>query len=86
MKLLILISMLIIFISVIFILFIVTDISKRYMECSPAEDNKIKCSLRDFGLPFVFGLMLMGVFVLIDILVVYFLYRTLTARESIAYP
>ena len=78
MKILILISMLVIFISVIFILFIANDISERHMECSQNEANKTICNIKEFGSSFVFGLIMMGMFVLIDILVIRFLLDALT--------
>ena len=85
MKILIPLSMLIIFISVFFVLLVLTDISNKYMNCFQTKTNKIVCSVSEFGFPFVFGLFLVGVFVLIDVLVIYFLLKTLMIKGSVAY-
>ena len=85
MKALIFAGMLIIFISAIFVLFIIDDLTEKYLDCLPGTDNKILCSLRDFGLPFVTSLAFMGVFVLIDCLVLYFLFKALVVKGSYSY-
>jgi hypothetical protein len=85
MKLLILAGMIIIFISALFILFILDDLTIKYLDCMPGDDDKIVCGLKDFGLPFFLSLIFMGMFVLIDCLVVYFLFKALAVRGSYAY-
>ena len=83
MKMLILTSVLIIFISVIFILLIATDISNKYMDCFKVDENRTICSLREFGLPFVIKLVFIGLFVLIDTFVVYYLISTIKPKRSL---
>ena len=85
MKILILMCLIIVFISIIFILFIFSDISDKYMECYRTGENKMFCDLEDFGIPLVFGLIMAGVFVLVDLLVVYFLFNTILSKDSLAY-
>ena len=85
MKILILISLLIVFISVIFILLIATDISNKYMDCFKTDENKTVCNLNEIGLPFVLSLVLIGVFVLIDVFVIYSMFSIITSKESPAF-
>jgi len=85
MKVLILAGLLVVFISVIFILLLAEDISSKNMKCFKTNENKIACSVRDLGVPFAIGLLLIGAFCLIDVFVIYFLLKTLTAKESLAY-
>lgn len=85
MKLVILAGMTIIFISALFILFILDDLTFRYLDCMPGADEKILCNLKDFGLPFFLSLLFMGLFVLIDCLVLYFLFKALTVKGSFGY-
>lgn len=82
---LILVSLVVIFISVIFIMFTITEISNKYMKCFKGQDNKTVCSFTGFGGSFVFGLVIIGVFVLIDVFVIYFLFTALTSKQSLAY-
>lgn len=77
--------MLVIFISAIFILFIVGDITNKYIKCSPYTNSKLICNLGEVGAPFVFGLLMIGFFVLVSVLVVYFLISALSAKGTIAY-
>jgi len=85
MKILILAGMLVVFISAIFILLILTDASEKYMECTPVSGNVFSCSVPEIGVPFVFSLMLVGAFVLIDCLVVYLLIKSLEVKGSFGY-
>jgi hypothetical protein len=85
MKVLILAGMVVVFISVIFILFILDDMTNKYLDCSPIANNKITCNLKEFGVPFIFSLLLMGAFVLIDCMVIYFLFKALVVKGSIGY-
>jgi hypothetical protein len=85
MKLLIAVSMFIVFISVIFILFIVTEITNRYLDCNRTEENKILCSFKNFSFSFIFSLIMIGIFAIIDCAVIYILIKTLVVRGSIGY-
>jgi hypothetical protein len=84
MKLLILAGMVVIFISVIFILFVMAEISEGYLNCSRNEADRIVCDLREVGLPFVIGLTLIGLFVLVDAFVVHFLLEALKNQTALA--
>jgi hypothetical protein len=83
MKILVAVAMLIVFISVIFILFILDDMGNRYMECGTVNGRQV-CSV-DIGVPLMMGFLFMGAFVLIDALVVYFLIKTIRFRGSLDY-
>jgi len=85
MKLLILAGLLVVFISVVFVLFILTDMSNRYLDCTRGAENKITCVPKNLGVPFVLSLSLVGAFVLIDCLVVYFLLKALVVKGSLGY-
>ena len=70
MKVLIIIGMLIIFISVFFILLTGDATLKSSLECAQ-EGGRSVCTFTGFTGPAVFGLVIMGFFILIDLLTVY---------------
>ena len=64
MKTIIIAGLLVIFISVFFMLFIINDMSFKYLDCQEVVGGKLSCSLDNMGLSFVISLMMIGVFVI----------------------
>ncbi len=73
MRLLIAIGMVIIFISAFFILLTVDSIIKSDLKCVPGEEGKIVCSLDEMGFTFIIKTIMIALFILIDIVAVYFI-------------
>jgi len=73
MKILISVGMVIVFISVFFVLFILSIITERYIECS-AEGI---CSLKPPDFLLVICLIFIGLFVLIDALTLYLILNSI---------
>ncbi len=71
MKLLIVIGMIIIFVSAFFILFTIDSMIKSDLKCVPGDAGKMICSIDDMGFAFILKTVMVGFFILIDIIVVY---------------
>ncbi len=71
MKLLIVIGMVIIFVSAFFILLTIDSIIKGDLRCVPGEEGKMICSIEDVGFGFILKTIMVGFFILIDIVAVY---------------
>jgi len=84
MKVLIAVSMVIIFISAFFTFFIFDTVIKTEIECISGIENQV-CDEQNFSLSFIFGLFMIGVFVLIDIIVVYIVAKIVTSKEALTY-
>jgi hypothetical protein len=70
MKILIAIGMLIVFISVFFIFLTGDVISNQVMSCA-VEDGQPVCTFLGFTGPAIFGIVIIGFFLIIDIFTVY---------------
>jgi hypothetical protein len=79
MKVLILASMIIIFISIFFIFMIFDTIILTQIGCLSGIGT---CNLTGLSFSFIFGLLVIAVFIIVDIMVVYILIKTITARKS----
>ena len=71
MKLLITIGMVVIFISAFFIMFTLDSVFRNDMNCLAGEEGKTVCNLEDIGLAFIIKMIVVGFFILIDIVAVY---------------
>lgn len=85
MRFLILAGSLVVFISVIFMLFVLTDMSDKYLDCNPIGEDTMICNLKELGMPFVISLSILGSFVLVDCIVVYLLVKVLRIKGSFGY-
>lgn len=72
MKTLIFTGMVIIFVSVFFMLGIFDALVKSNVQCIN-ELGSMRCNLKEFGFSFILGLLLIGMFFMIDVAVVYLL-------------
>jgi hypothetical protein len=70
MKILIAIGMLIVFISVFFIFLTGDAMFRSTLDCTQ-EDGRSLCTFKGFTGPALFGLFIIGFFILIDVLAVY---------------
>ena len=70
MKIIITIGMLIVFISVFFILLTGEAMFRSTLECVE-EYGRTTCTFKGFTVPAAFGLIIIGFFILIDVLVIY---------------
>jgi hypothetical protein len=68
---LIAIGMVIIFVSAFFIVFTVDSIIKSDLNCVPGEGGKTVCNIDDMGFVFIIKTIMIGFFILIDIVTVY---------------
>lgn len=71
MRLLISIGMVIIFVSAFFIMFTVDSIIKNDLNCLAGEDGKTVCNLENVGFAFIIKTVVIGFFILLDIVAVY---------------
>jgi hypothetical protein len=71
MRLLISIGMVIIFISAFFIIFTVDSIIRNDLNCLAGEEGKIVCNLENVGFTFIVKTVVIGFFILLDIVAVY---------------
>lgn len=72
MRLLITIGMIVIFISAFFIMFTIDSIIKADMNCVPGQDGKMVCNLEGMGTAFIFKVTMIGLFITISVVTVYF--------------
>jgi hypothetical protein len=71
MRLLISIGMVIIFVSAFFIIFTVDSIIKNDLNCLAGEGGKTVCNLENIGFSFIIKTVVIGFFILVDIVAVY---------------
>ncbi len=74
-------GMVIIFVSVFFILSVFDAMIKANIECMQEADI-IKCNLKEFSIYLIIGLLLIGLFILVDIAVVYVLIGFAFPKET----
>jgi len=84
MKLLIFVSMVIIFISCFFMFFIFDTMIMTHIECLSDLESSA-CNLPGMATSFMVGIFMIAMFVLVDILVIYILIKTLTSKSAITY-
>ena len=82
MKIIIFTGMLIIFISVFFMLSIFDILIKANVECIRGMES-IKCNIKEFGFSFMLGLSLIGMFILVDVAVIYLILKVVSASGSL---
>ncbi len=71
MRVLISIGMVIIFISAFFIMFTIDSIVRNDLNCLAGEEGKTVCNLENVGFAFIVKMIVIGVFILLDIVAVY---------------
>jgi hypothetical protein len=81
MKIIITIGMVIIFISAFFMLFIFDTVVKDHMKCMLGIEDAA-CSLKDTGTSLAIGLSLITIFLIIDSVVLYIIFRTVMSSGS----
>jgi hypothetical protein len=71
MRMLITIGMVVIFISVFFIMLTIDSVIKNDMNCLASGEGKTVCNLDNMGFAFIIKMIVVGFFILIDIVTVY---------------
>ena len=83
MRLLIVITVVIIFVSALFILFIYDTVLKDQVDCLAGV--KDDCDFAEMSTAFLVGVFMISVFILVDILVIYIVIKSITSKGAVTY-
>jgi len=82
MRLLIAIGMVIIFVSAFFIMFTIDSIVKNDLNCLAGEGGKTVCNLENMGFAFIIKTLVIGFFILVDIVAVYLIVTNVMPQSA----
>jgi len=76
MKAIMLIGLVIIFISMLFIVLVISTMVRANVECVSSDDNPqlLKCNIKEFSVSLVTGLIMLGFFMMVEVGAVYLMF------------